>query len=88
MEHGASGSLVTMGNNDVIGVYSYISSSGDVGGATPLRNMEIKDKSGKIIFHAYDFVEGVAGQKGSYKEQVQKYILKDGNQTSLSKLRN
>lgn len=59
-----------------------------MGGVTPFRNIEIRDKNGQIVFDKYDFIEGAEGQQGSYKEQVQKYILKDGKQTSLSKLRN
>lgn len=78
------------GDKNVVGLISYISGGNGIyiGGATPLRNMEIKDKSGKVIFQAYDFIEGVEGQKGSYKEQIQKYFLKYSQRTSLSKLRN
>lgn len=89
VEHGASGSVMTTGDNNVVGIISHITGGNGfyIGGSTPLRNVEIKDKDGKIIFHAYDFMEGVAGQNGSYKEQIQKYFLKDNKQTSLSKLR-
>lgn len=72
-----------------MGLFSYISGSSGIyiGGATPIRNAKIQDKEGKVIFDEYDFIEGAEGQNGSYKEQIQKYFLKYGKQTSLSKLR-
>lgn len=80
--------MAATGNGDVLGVYSWVSTYSNIGGVTPFKNIEVRDKNGQIVFDEYDFIEGVAGQKGSYKEQVQKYILKEGKQTSLSKLRN
>lgn len=84
---GASGSAVVTDDLEVLGTYSFVYPGWNKGGATPLRNMEVRDEKGKLVFPAYDFMEGVEGQNGSYKEQIQKYFLRNGQQTSLSKLR-
>lgn len=85
---GASGSLVAGDDGEVLGVYSIVDHNVSMGGATPLRNAEIKDKDGRVINKAYDLLEGVEGQRSSYKDQIKKYVLKNGQQTSLSQFRN
>lgn len=71
----------------MLGAFSSLNEPAKIGFIEPLRNKEIRDDAGELIAPAYDLMEGVAGQNGSYRKQIEKYILKDGRHTSLSKLR-
>lgn len=86
---GSSGSLNILEHGKVLGLSTR--GMGGAGGSTriiaPLRNKEIRGLDGRVLFPAYDLLEGVNGQKNSYRDQIRKYFLNRGKRTALSRLR-
>ncbi|GCE63888.1 hypothetical protein MHSWG343_08950 [Candidatus Mycoplasma haematohominis] len=82
---GSSGSLVTDEEGNVLG----LNSRSDVltSFIEPIRSKGVY-KDGKIIYPRYDLIEGATGQLSSYKSQVTKYYLSQGERTALSRDRN
>lgn len=87
---GASGSLNITENGDVLGLISRAGAqrNGSFKMVAPLRNKEVRGVDGRVLFPAYDLIEGVEGQKNSYRDQIREYFLKNGKKTALSRLRN
>lgn len=83
---GASGSLTTDENGNILGLYRMHDASNKQGYVEPIRSKGLY-KDGKIILPKYDLIEGDVGQLSSFKHQVSKYYLSSGYQTSLSKHR-
>lgn len=83
MSGGASGGLVVDANGNIWGLRSMGNKETEKTLVVPLRSKEIG--SGNFKTPPYDLILGdIAGQLTSYKQQVQKYILKKGKKTWLS----
>ncbi|OAL10672.1 hypothetical protein A6V39_01210 [Candidatus Mycoplasma haematobovis] len=68
MGSGASGSLVTDKDGNVLGIYSNHYAAINHGVVVPLRSSGIKD-----IQPQYDLIRGANGQKSSFRQQIEKY---------------
>ncbi|GCE63887.1 MIP family Ig-specific serine endopeptidase [Candidatus Mycoplasma haematohominis] len=79
---GSSGSLVTDEEGNVLGLNSRSNVLTSL--VEPIRSKGIY-KDGKIIYPKYDLIEGATGQLSSYKSQVTKYYLSQGERTALSR---
>ncbi|AFN65395.1 hypothetical protein WEN_03070 [Mycoplasma wenyonii str. Massachusetts] len=87
---GSSGGLFVDGKGVAVAVTAQTSQNpygtgGMLSWVEPLRSDGVVDEELKINTPKYDLILGAEGQKNSYKQQVEKYILKNGGRTWLSK---
>lgn len=72
MGGGASGSLVTDKDGNVLGLYRMQDTHNKLGFVEPLRSEGLYINS-KIILPKYDLIKGAPGQVTSYKQQLERY---------------
>ncbi|WP_181454168.1 MIP family Ig-specific serine endopeptidase [Mycoplasma wenyonii] len=83
---GASGSMSIDGEGNLIG----LKTKGETGDKsrfsliTPIRSDEI-ELNGNFKTRKYDLIVGAEGQRGSFREQIERFVISRGKETWLSK---